>query len=53
MARELKLGLNTGYWTGGPPPGMAETVVEAEHEPPTRQVVHGHRRHGRRRRLAR
>ncbi len=30
MARELKLGLNTGYWTGGPPPGAAEAVAEAE-----------------------
>src|SRR5918996_2273607 len=27
---ELKLGLNTGYWAGGPPPGMDETVAEAE-----------------------
>jgi F420-dependent oxidoreductase-like protein len=30
MARELKLGLNTGYWSAGPPPGIAETVAEAE-----------------------
>jgi F420-dependent oxidoreductase-like protein len=30
MARELKLGLNLGYWAGGPPPGAAETVQEAE-----------------------
>ena len=30
MARDLKLGLNTGYWTSGPPPGIAETVAEAE-----------------------
>jgi F420-dependent oxidoreductase-like protein len=30
MARELKLGLNTGYWAGGPPPGAAEAVAEAE-----------------------
>jgi F420-dependent oxidoreductase-like protein len=30
MARELRLGLNTGYWAGGPPPGIAETVVEAD-----------------------
>ena len=30
MARDLKLGLNTGYWAGGPPPGMAETIAEAE-----------------------
>ena len=30
MARDLKLGLNTGYWAGGPPVGMEETVAEAE-----------------------
>ncbi|HEX8854536.1 MAG TPA: LLM class F420-dependent oxidoreductase [Thermoleophilaceae bacterium] len=30
MARELKLGLNLGYWAGGPPPNAAETVKEAE-----------------------
>jgi F420-dependent oxidoreductase-like protein len=30
MARELKLGLNVGYWAGGPPPGAAESVQEAE-----------------------
>jgi F420-dependent oxidoreductase-like protein len=30
MARELKLGLNTGYWTGGPPSGVTEAVAEAE-----------------------
>jgi F420-dependent oxidoreductase-like protein len=30
MANELKLGLNTGYWAGGPPPGIAATVAEAE-----------------------
>jgi F420-dependent oxidoreductase-like protein len=30
MARELRLGLNTGYWAGGPPPGAAESVLEAE-----------------------
>jgi F420-dependent oxidoreductase-like protein len=30
MARELRLGLNTGYWAGGPPPGAAESVIEAE-----------------------
>jgi F420-dependent oxidoreductase-like protein len=30
MARELRLGLNTGYWAGGPPPGAAESVVEAD-----------------------
>lgn len=30
MARELKLGLNTGYWAGGPPPGVEESIAEAE-----------------------
>src|SRR5436305_1559391 len=30
MARELRLGLNMGYWAGGPPPGAAESVLEAE-----------------------
>jgi F420-dependent oxidoreductase-like protein len=30
MARELKLGLNVGYWAGGPPPGATETIQEAE-----------------------
>jgi F420-dependent oxidoreductase-like protein len=30
MSRDLKLGLNTGYWTGGPPVGAAEAVAEAE-----------------------
>ena len=30
MARDLRLGLNVGYWAGGPPPGAAESVVEAE-----------------------
>src|SRR5260370_38049755 len=30
MARDLKLGLNTGYWAGGPPPGISETIAEAE-----------------------
>ena len=30
MAHDLKLGLNTGYWTGGPPPGAQEAVVEAD-----------------------
>ena len=31
MARDLRLGVNVGYWAGGPPPGAAEMVVEAEH----------------------
>jgi F420-dependent oxidoreductase-like protein len=30
MAADLKLGLNTGYWSAGPPPGIDETVAEAE-----------------------
>jgi F420-dependent oxidoreductase-like protein len=30
VTRELKLGLSLGYWGGGPPPGAAETVLEAE-----------------------
>jgi F420-dependent oxidoreductase-like protein len=30
VAGELKLGLNTGYWTGGPPAGASEAVLEAE-----------------------
>jgi F420-dependent oxidoreductase-like protein len=30
MARDLRLGLNLGYWAGGPPKGAAESVLEAE-----------------------
>jgi len=30
MSRDLGLGLNIGYWTGGPPPAAAETVLEAD-----------------------
>jgi alkanesulfonate monooxygenase SsuD/methylene tetrahydromethanopterin reductase-like flavin-dependent oxidoreductase (luciferase family) len=30
MARELKLGLNTGYWGAGPPPGVQDAIAEAE-----------------------
>src|SRR5438270_1120912 len=30
MTGELKLGLNTGYWAGGPPPGASEAIAEAE-----------------------
>jgi F420-dependent oxidoreductase-like protein len=30
MARDLRLGLNLGYWAGGPPPGAAETIQEAD-----------------------
>lgn len=30
MAKELKLGLNTGYWSSGPPPGTEDSIAEAE-----------------------
>ena len=30
MASSLKLGLNTGYWTSGPPPGAQEAIAEAD-----------------------
>jgi F420-dependent oxidoreductase-like protein len=30
MTKPLRLGLNTGYWAGGPPPGALEMVQEAE-----------------------
>jgi F420-dependent oxidoreductase-like protein len=30
MAKQLKLGLGMGYWAGGPPPGAAESVLEAD-----------------------
>jgi F420-dependent oxidoreductase-like protein len=30
MPGELKLGLNTGYWAGGPPPGVEDSIAEAE-----------------------
>jgi F420-dependent oxidoreductase-like protein len=30
VARELKLGFNTGYWAKGPPPGVTEAIAEAE-----------------------
>ena len=30
MARDLRLGLSLGYWGGGPPPGTAETIREAD-----------------------
>ena len=30
MARDLKLGLNTGYWSAGPPYGVEEAVAEAD-----------------------
>jgi F420-dependent oxidoreductase-like protein len=30
MTKPLKLAYTTGYWAGGPPPGAAEAVAEAE-----------------------
>ena len=30
MAKDLQLGLNTGYWAGGPPPNVVAMVKEAE-----------------------
>jgi F420-dependent oxidoreductase-like protein len=30
VAKDLKLGLQTGYWAGGPPPGIEATIAEAE-----------------------
>jgi alkanesulfonate monooxygenase SsuD/methylene tetrahydromethanopterin reductase-like flavin-dependent oxidoreductase (luciferase family) len=30
MARDLKLGLNTGYWSAGPPAGIEDAVAEAD-----------------------
>ena len=30
MSKQLRLGVNTGYWAGGPPPGAAEMIAEAE-----------------------
>jgi F420-dependent oxidoreductase-like protein len=30
VAKDLKLGLQVGYWGGGPPAGMPETIVTAE-----------------------
>jgi F420-dependent oxidoreductase-like protein len=30
MASDLKLGLNFGYWAGGPPPGALDSLKEAE-----------------------
>jgi F420-dependent oxidoreductase-like protein len=30
MASDLKLGLNTGYWAGGPPPGAERSIAVAE-----------------------
>ena len=30
VAKDLQLGLNTGYWAGGPPAGIDEMIAEAE-----------------------
>jgi F420-dependent oxidoreductase-like protein len=30
MAKPLKLGLQTGYWAGGPPPNIEQTIATAE-----------------------
>jgi F420-dependent oxidoreductase-like protein len=30
MARDLRLGLNTGYWGAGPPAGVEEAIAEAD-----------------------
>jgi F420-dependent oxidoreductase-like protein len=30
VAADLKLGLNTGYWSAGPPPGAEEAIAEAD-----------------------
>jgi len=30
VAKQLKLGLNTGYWTAAPPPGVEEAIAEAD-----------------------
>jgi F420-dependent oxidoreductase-like protein len=30
LSAPLKLGLNTGYWAGGPPPGAVEAIADAE-----------------------
>jgi F420-dependent oxidoreductase-like protein len=30
VPQALKLGFNTGYWAGGPPPGITEAIAEAE-----------------------
>jgi F420-dependent oxidoreductase-like protein len=30
MARDLRLGLTLGYWAGGPPPGAADAIQEAD-----------------------
>jgi F420-dependent oxidoreductase-like protein len=30
MSKDLKLGLQVGYWPGAPPPGVEDTIAEAE-----------------------
>src|SRR5438552_9460848 len=30
MASELRLGLNTGYWSGGAPAGIEDAIAEAD-----------------------
>jgi len=30
VAKQLKLGLNTGYWTAAPPPGVEEAIAAAD-----------------------
>jgi F420-dependent oxidoreductase-like protein len=30
VARDLKLGYNTGYWAGGPPAGVEDAIAEAD-----------------------
>jgi F420-dependent oxidoreductase-like protein len=30
MAKQMKLGLGTGYWSSGPPAGIEETIAKAE-----------------------
>ncbi len=30
MSKDLKLGLQVGYWAGGPPPGVEDAIAEAE-----------------------
>jgi F420-dependent oxidoreductase-like protein len=30
VAKDLKLGFSVGYWAAGPPPGIEETIAEAE-----------------------
>ena len=32
MGKQIKLGLGTGYWSSGPPPGIQQTIQQAFHE---------------------